>query len=116
MIVWLGFGMAFLGACSSIASSILVGPLFLPLAFLIWNGWAGFLVGLEFPLANALWAPEGRGVAESAGTLYGADLFGAWAGALWMGVFLVPLYGLWATLGLLIGLKVGSWLWVRFLP
>jgi len=115
MIGWMGLGMVFLGAWNSILSSSLAGPLLLPLAFSIWNGWAGFLVGLEFPLANALWVPHGKGVAEGAGTLYAADLLGAWAGALWVGVVWIPLYGLWATLGLLIGLKVGSWLWVRFL-
>lgn len=89
------------------------GVFFMPVVFLIWSGLAGFLVGFEFPLANALWAQKGEGVVKGAGTLYGADLMGAWSGSLVVGVILMPVFGLWPTLGILLLLKGGSWLWVR---
>ncbi len=81
-------------------------------AFPLFNSLAGFLVGLEFPLANALWMPKGGGVARGAGSLYAADLLGAGAGALLVGVILIPVFGLTSTFGIIIGLKAGSCLWV----
>lgn len=58
------------------------------------NCGAGFLVGLEFPLANKIYLGGNGGVGRVAGTLYASDLFGAVFGALLASVFLIPILGM----------------------
>ena len=81
------------------------------------NGVAGLLVGLEFPLANALYLPatvplrrhrEASRTGETAGILYAADLVGACLGALAVSVALLPALGILETCAFLVVLKVGS--------
>jgi len=71
-------------------------PFFLPAeVFLsILNCAAGFLVGLEFPLANKIYLAGNERVGQVAGGLYAADLIGGSAGAILASVFLVPILGL----------------------
>jgi len=66
----------------------------------------GFLVGLEFPLANKIY--------QAAGLVYASDLFGAWIGALVVSVGLIPLIGVIQTLILLAVLKISSLTFLRF--
>ncbi len=68
------------------------------------NALAGFLVGLEFPAASGLLGATSR----VAGTLYAADLAGAFLGALLTAAVLVPAAGVLGTCGLVALLKVGS--------
>lgn len=69
--------------------------LFLPTeVFLsILNCAAGFLVGLEFPLANKLYLAATERVGQVAGSLYAADLLGGAVGAILTSIFLVPILG-----------------------
>jgi len=82
---------------------ILLYPLVLPVLFrfpprseffMFLPAIAGFLGGLEFPLAVRLWQRGDRGVGKAAGVLYALDLFGACVGAGIVGPFLMPLLGL----------------------
>jgi len=66
---------------------------------------AGFFVGLEFPLAGSLFSRGGEGVVRTAGTLYAADLLGAFLGSLLVGVIMVPALGILQTLAVIIFLK-----------
>ncbi len=57
----------------------------------------GVFVGLQFPLATKIYlgAPVREGkIGETAGLLYGADLFGGFFGGLLGGVLLLPILGL----------------------
>ncbi len=66
-------------------------------AFLLISGIAGFLVGLEFPLANSLVFASGKSTARSAGLLYASDLIGGWFGGITCAVILLPVLGLSGT-------------------
>lgn len=61
--------------------------------FSLLNLLAGFLTGLEFPLANKIYLRKVKGVAEVSGLLYAADLVGAVLGALFTAVLFIPLLG-----------------------
>jgi spermidine synthase len=65
--------------------------------FLIMSFLCGILVGLQFPLASKIYlasrTEEGR-FSQTAGLLYGADLFGGFFGGLFGGVLLLPILGL----------------------
>jgi spermidine synthase len=67
-------------------------PAEVPLSLLNWG--AGFLVGLEFPLANKIYLGDKSGVGRVAGTLYASDLCGAIFGAVLASVFLIPILGI----------------------
>jgi len=79
----------------SIFAGIVKLPFFLPaeVLFSILNCAAGFLAGLEFPLANKIYLAGNERVGQVAGSLYAADLLGGCVGAILASVFLVPLLG-----------------------
>jgi spermidine synthase len=77
-------------------------------AFLLMSLASGFWAGLEFPLSSGIFAGREEGVGKPAGILYAADLFGAWAGALLVGVVFIPVLGIFMTCGALILLKLAS--------
>jgi spermidine synthase len=81
--------------------SAAVGPI-----LLILNGLAGFLVGMEFPLASKMYRRVS--VSETAGVLYAADLLGAFLGSLLVSVMLLPALGVLETCLLVAMLKLGS--------
>ena len=74
---------------------------------------AGFFVGLEFPLAGSLFSRGGERVVRTAGTLYAADLLGAFLGSLLVGVIMVPALGILQTLAVIIFLKTTSLAFIR---
>ncbi len=76
--------------------------------FLLLGIVAGYLVGLQFPLANCLFFDRREGVIRTAGILYGADLFGAFMGSLLVGVIIVPALGILQTCAVIILLKMAS--------
>jgi spermidine synthase len=86
------------------------------MALLGLNAVAGLLVGLEFPLANALYLPTTSRAGETAGILYAADLVGACLGALAVSVALLPALGILETCAFLVVLKVGSLVLVATMP
>jgi spermidine synthase len=77
-------------------------------AFLVLSGLSGYLVGLEFPLSSNIFSGRGEGVTRTAGILYAADLFGAWAGSLLVGVLFIPVLGILRTCAVILFLKLAS--------
>ena len=81
--------------------------------FLIMSFLCGTLVGLQFPLATKIYlrASSKRGVfGETAGLLYGADLFGGFFGGLLGGVVLLPILGLKESCFMMVMIKASSFL------
>ena len=76
--------------------------------FILASAAAGYFVGLEFPLAGDLFSRRREGVVRTAGTLYAADLFGAFIGSLLVGVIMVPVLGIVQTCTAIIFLKTSS--------
>ncbi|MCS7179420.1 MAG: fused MFS/spermidine synthase [Anaerolineae bacterium] len=89
-----------------------VCPLLLQTAPSFWeeaNGWlfqgafltlsfvSGFLISVQFPLANWLLAGDKGHWVPTAGLLYAADLLGGWLGGMGGAVVLLPILGLWGT-------------------
>lgn len=58
---------------------------------------SGFIGGYLFPLANKIFLGGRRGIGASGGFTYGADLVGAFMGALLIGTFFIPILGIPAT-------------------
>ncbi len=54
----------------------------------------GFLVGLEFPLANKIHLKKSPAIGKTAGLLYASDLLGGFIGGILGGVVLLPVLGL----------------------
>ena len=89
--------------------SAAVGPI-----LLILNTLAGFLVGMEFPLASKMYLRASP--SETAGILYASDLLGAFLGALLVSAMLLPALGVLETCLLVAVLKLGSLLLVATMP
>ncbi len=77
-------------------------------AILVLSLVCGVLVGTEFPLANKIYLRGTGRVGEVAGALYACDLVGAWAGALAVSIWLIPVLGIVNTCILIACLKVAS--------
>ena len=63
-------------------------------SFGLLNVVAGFLIGLQFPLASKIYLQSTAGVARAIGLLYAADLWGGVLGALLASVLLIPVLGI----------------------
>jgi spermidine synthase len=86
------------------------------IAFPMLAFFAGFVGGLQFPLANALWLEETPGAARAAGYTYGIDLLGSCLGALLTSTLLVPVLGIPHTCVAASLLNVGSLLLLLLRP
>jgi len=78
---------------------------------LIMSFLSGSFIGLQFPLANKIYlrSHPGKGMlGQTAGLLYGADLFGGFFGGLSGGVLLLPILGLKETCFIMATLKMTS--------
>lgn len=64
------------------------------LGFPVLTAVIGLLVGTAFPIATGLYISSGATVGEAGGTMYAADLVGAFLGALLGSVLLVPVLGI----------------------
>ena len=84
--------------------------IFLQIVFAGLSILAGALIGMEFPVATKISLRSSRDVGGTAGALYGADLFGGWAGGIVGGVVLLPVLGLWQTCLVVAALKLISFL------
>jgi len=89
---------------------ILLYMTFLTMSFL-----CGVLVGLQFPLATKIYlrssSKEGT-LGQTAGLLYGADLFGGFFGGLFGGVLLLPILGLKESCFMMAIIKASSFILV----
>jgi spermidine synthase len=91
-------------------------------AFISLSGWqmylgylvlffiCGLLMGLEFPLASALYLEAGGKIGSSAGSLYAADLLGGWLAGILGGVVLLPVLGLFESCMVAVLLKLSSFI------
>lgn len=68
-------------------------------------GVIGCVVGAEFPLVNRLYSRTGVGVRSSAAITDALDHLGAAAGAVTVGVILVPVIGIYASCAVIAGVK-----------
>jgi spermidine synthase len=95
--------------------SAAIAPILLAL-----NALAGFLVGMEFPLASKMHlmasVGEAAGETATAGILYASDLLGAFLGSLLVSVMLLPALGVLETCLLVVILKLGSLVLVATMP
>jgi spermidine synthase len=107
--------LAMVGFCLSVGLLLVSLKGFLSLAiaplFFLLSALCGYLVGLEFPLANKIYGHD-KSSAKTAGILYAVDLFGAWVAALLISILLVPVIGIIQTCLLLAGLKIISLIWI----
>ena len=69
---------------------------------------SGLLLGLQFPLAAKLYLGDKKGVGETAGALYSADLIGGWAAGAIGGVVLLPVLGLFGACMVMVILKLST--------
>jgi len=106
----LAFWILLLVALTLLASALIPASLSasLVVVLLALNALAGFLVGLEFPLATQIVLQSGATVSATAGTLYAADLVGAFLGAMAISIVLLPALGIVGTCALVAVLKLGS--------
>ena len=65
----------------------------------------GFLVGVEFPLANKLYLEKSGKEKHRPNILYAVDMLGSFAGAVLVCILLIPQFGILPTIILLFGLK-----------
>ncbi|MBM4064061.1 MAG: methyltransferase [Planctomycetes bacterium] len=77
-------------------------------------GIAGVLTGLVFPLVNKIFMQSSKDMAVSAGITYSADHIGAILGAIFTGVILVPLLGVFGMCLILSALKISSLVLIAF--
>jgi len=80
-------------------------------AVLIMSFLSGMFIGIQFPLANKIYLsshPEKGMIGQTAGLLYGTDLFGGFLGGLSGGVLLLPILGLKETCFIMAILKMSS--------
>lgn len=80
-------------------------------AVLVMSFLSGMFTGIQFPLAVKIYLdnPSRKGkLGQTAGLLYGADLFGGFFGGLLVGVFLLPLLGLKETCFMMALIKISS--------
>jgi spermidine synthase len=78
---------------------------------LIMSFLSGMFIGFQFPLANKIYLssrPEKGRLGQTAGLLYGADLFGGFFGGLSGGILLLPVVGLKETCFIMVMLKISS--------
>jgi spermidine synthase len=68
----------------------------------------GFLVGVQFPLANKLFLDKWAHLTKTAGTLYALDLLGAWLGSIIISLVLIPILGIIKTCFIILFIKLLS--------
>jgi spermidine synthase len=75
------------------------------LVFLLLAAAIGAFVGFEYPVANKLYLERCGGASRKAGVIYGVDLVGSCLGALFAGVWMLPVLGITGTMIVLIVLN-----------
>lgn len=87
---------------------------FLKMLFLLISFVGGFLVGVQFPLANKIYLDNNPDLSRTAGLIYSSDLIGGWIGGIMGSVFLLPVLGLMESCMLVVLLKLGSLIILTF--
>ncbi len=67
---------------------------------------AGFMGGIQFPLATKIYLKHKTRVGRVAGLTYGVDLIGACTGAILVSAFFVPIIGIPNTCFILVTLSI----------
>lgn len=101
--------------CAGMGLAILKAPLYLANVlpvFVILFLLAGFLLGLEFPLASKIYLGKRQEVGSVLGILYSADLLGGWLAGILGGIVLIPVLGVWNTCWVMFIFKLGSLSWL----
>jgi spermidine synthase len=80
----------------------------MPVVFSVLSFISGFLIGSQFPLAAKIHLRYSPKLGETAGLLYGADLFGGWIGGLMGGIVLLPVLGVMKTCVVIAMIKLSS--------
>ena len=80
----------------------------LKVVFLVLSFLSGFLIGVQFPLANKIYLDESLNLSRTAGLLYSADLLGGWVSGIFGGIVLLPVLGLFGACMLVVILKISS--------
>jgi spermidine synthase len=94
-------GLGFLRAGPNNSWFHLSAPYFIIILSII----SGLLTGFQFPLANRLYLAKHPSILYSAGTLYAADLAGAWLAGILVTLLMIPVLGLFNTAAILLCLK-----------
>ena len=92
---------------ASPSPSLVIETIFLTLAALI-----GGIVGFEFPIINKLYLSKIKNPGQKTGIIYGADLLGSCLGASLISIFILPIFGIFQALILLVGLNVVILIWL----
>jgi len=80
------------------------------LLFLVISFTGGFLIGASFPIANKIYLKNKSNFSQTAGLLYGLDLFGGWLGGVIGSVVLLPILGILGTCLVVVLLKIISFI------
>lgn len=70
---------------------------------------AGFIGGMQFPLANKIYLEKKENIGQAGGLVYGVDLLGSCLGALSSGIFFIPLLGIPVTCSVLAAINFMVW-------
>jgi len=79
-----------------------VPSMFIEILFVISTVIFGTVVGFEFPVVNKLYLEKQKNTGKKTGIIYGADLLGSCLGASLIGIFFIPLFGIFQTVIFLI--------------
>jgi len=98
LVTWVLIGSSGLGS----VALRLVAHVAIPLLAVV----CGVAGGFQFSTAARVWFPS-SGQAGSAGTLYGLELLGASAGAAFISIYLLPVFGFFSTATLVAAVNLG---------
>jgi len=87
---------------------------FLPFLVLLFTFFCGYMVGVQFPVANKLYLDDPNNLTKTAGVIYASDLTGAWAGGILITLILIPILGIIETAIILFTIKLGSTVTFRY--
>lgn len=76
--------------------------------FLLFSFISGFLVGMQFPLANVIYLKDENNMGKTVGILYSSDLIGGCIGGLVGSLFFFPVLGIFNTCIIVFFLKIFS--------
>jgi len=98
----------FTGAVGLVLNSLAQHARYLSLLFAVLFFIAGFLVGIEFPLAGKIHLQRQSRVGKTSGWLYFCDLAGGWGAGIFGGVVILPILGIFNTCMVMALFKLSS--------
>ena len=100
-----GYSVVVMGALRALPGATAGAPAAVTGVFLVLAALLGLLVGFEFPVAGRVFHADKDGT-QRADVVYGADLVGSCLGALLIGLWALPAWGMEITLLILAGLNL----------